>query len=121
MSHHHLSLYEREQLAILKERGLSFREIGKKLGRSHSTLSREWKKRAKFGRQYTPCKAHVKAHKIAVKQRTKAPLKNPLVFVYVRQKLRNKKWSPEIIAGRLPIDYPGQSIHISITPRKLAT
>ncbi len=111
MSHQHLSLHEREQLAILKAKGLSFRDIAKVLGRHHSTLSREWNSKAKYGRQYIPCRAQAKAEKIAKLQRTKAPLKNPLVFLYVRQKLRDRKWSPETIAGRLAIDHPSESIH----------
>lgn len=112
MSHHHLSLYEREQLAVLKAKGLSFREISQVLGRSHTTFSREWKNKAKYGKPYIPCKAHEKARKTAIQQRTKAPLKNKAVFLYVRHKLRDLKWSPEIIAGRLPLDYPGESIHL---------
>jgi IS30 family transposase len=111
MSHHHLSLYEREQLALGCAKGLSFRAIGRVLKRSHTTLTREWHERAKYGTQYIPCKAHEKAKKIEKEQRTKAPLKNPKVFLYVRQKLRDEHWSPEIIAGRLPIDEEGESIH----------
>lgn len=111
MNHHHLSLYEREQLAVLKAKGLSFREISKILGRNHATLSREWKNKAKYGKPYIPCKAHEKARKTAIRQRTKAPLKNKAVFLYVRHKLRDLNWSPETIAGRLPIDMPGESIH----------
>lgn len=111
MSHHHLSLYEREQLALGRAKGLTFREIGRRLKRSHTTLTREWGERAKYGTQYVPCRAQAKAEKLAKEQRTKAPLKNPLVFLYVRQKLRDSHWSPEIIAGRLPIDNPGESIH----------
>ena len=61
MSHHHLSLYEREQLAVLKAKGLSFREIGENLERNHTTLSREYRNKAKYGRPYIPCKAHDKA------------------------------------------------------------
>lgn len=111
MSHHHLSLYEREQLALGRAKGMSFREIGRQLHRSHTSLTREWHERAKYGTQYVPCTAQVKAEKVAKEQRTKAPLKNPKVFLYVRQKLRDEHWSPEIIAGRLPIDQPGESIH----------
>lgn len=111
MSYKHLSLYEREQLAILKAKGLSFRDIGKLLGRHHSTLSREWNSKAKYGKSYIPCKAQLQADKIALIQRTKAPLKNPQIFLYVREKLRDQKWSPETIAGRLAIDHPSESIH----------
>lgn len=104
-----LSLEEREKLFGLKIEGLSFREIGRRLGRSHATISREWHNRAKYGKKYLPCKAQALATKIAVNQRTKAPLKNPKTFLYVRQKLR-AHWTPEEIAGRLPIDHPGLSI-----------
>jgi IS30 family transposase len=45
-----------------------------------------------------------------VKQRYKAPLKNPAIFLYVRKHLREDGWSPETIAGRLPIDHPELSI-----------
>jgi len=110
MEYHHLSLEEREKLYAMKALKMSFRAIGKILGRDHGTISREWRNRAKYGKTYIPCKAQALAEKVATKQRTKAPLKNVQTFLYVRQKLR-KKWSPETIAGRLPIDLPGESIH----------
>jgi len=105
----HLSLEEREILYALREQGKSLREIEEVLGRSHTTLSREYKRHAKYGRKYLPCKAHQKALKKGKEQRTKAPLKNCKVFLYVREKLR-KNWSPEIISGRLSIDYPNESV-----------
>jgi IS30 family transposase len=110
MNHYrHLSLEERERTFGLKEQGLSFREIARVLGRHHTTLSREYGRHAKYGRGYLPCRAQTKAELKAVRQRTKAPLKNPLVFVYAREKLR-AGWSPETIAGRLSIDHPGETI-----------
>jgi len=105
----HLNLNEREQLSALRQQGLTFREIGLILGREHTSLSREYRKNSKYYRQYQPCKAQQKAEKIALRQRTKAPLKSHEVYLYVRQKLR-KKWTPEEIAGRLPIDMPGSRI-----------
>jgi len=107
--YNHLSLEEREKLYALKFQGISLRDIGKLLGRSHTTLGREFRRNAKYGKQYIPCKAHDKAVKRGVVQRYQAPLKSPLVFLYVRQHLR-KRWSPETIEGRLPIDFPGYSI-----------
>lgn len=107
--YHHLSLEEREKLYALKLQGISLHEIGQRLGRSHTTLGRELKRNAKYGNQYIPCKANTKAVKRGVNQRYQAPLKNPLIFLYVRKHLR-KRWSPETIEGRLPIDFPGYSI-----------
>lgn len=120
MNYKHLSLEEREKLFAFKEMGLSLREIGKRLRRSHSTLVRELK-RNKVGEgkrsneylifRYISCKAQKKADKRAWKQRYKAPLKNPLVFLYVREHLRDPhNRTPDEIAGRLRLDHPGESV-----------
>lgn len=108
-TYHHLSLEEREKLYAWKEKGLSFRKIGKLLKRNVGTLTREWKRHTRYGVPYLPCAAHRKAEIEAFKQRYRAPLKNPLVFLYVREHLRGG-WSPETIAGRLPLDHPGNTI-----------
>jgi IS30 family transposase len=110
-TYHHLSLEEREKLYAWKEAGISLRKIGQRLKRNVGTLSREWRRNAKYGIPYLPCTAHRKSEKRALKQRYRAPLKEPLIFLYVRTRLRDRKWSPEAIAGRLPIDYPGYSIN----------
>lgn len=107
----HLSLEERERFFAWKEQKVPLREIGRRLGRSHTTFIRELKRNAKYGKPYLPCTAYRKSEKRGLKQRYRAPLKEPLIFLYVREKLRDEKWSPETIAGRLPIDYPGYSIH----------
>lgn len=110
MKYKHITLEQREKLYALREQSLTFREIAKELGKSHTTWSREYKRHAKYGKNYVPCKAQAQAEKKAYEQHRKAPLKNPKVFLYVRQKLRCY-WTPEEIAGRLPIDHPGESIH----------
>ena len=110
-TYHHLSLEEREKVYAGREKGLSRRTIARQLNRDVGTISRELRRNAKYGIPYVPCLAHRKAEKRAFKQRYRAPLKEPLIFLYVRTRLRDKKWSPETIAGRLPIEYPGYSIH----------
>ena len=116
----HLSLEEREKLYALKSQGISLREIGRILGRSDTTLGRELKRnRTGLGKRsneylifrYVPCKAHLKALKRGVKQRTKAPLKETLIWLFVREHLRKPfNWTPEQISGRLPKLHPGRSI-----------
>src|SRR3989304_4856382 len=101
MRYKHLSLEEREKFYALKEQGFSLREIGRRLGRSHATFSREPKRNAKYGVSYLPCRAQKLCDKRALKQRYKAPLKNPTVFLHVREHLRGG-WTPDEIAGRLP-------------------
>jgi len=119
--YHHLSLEEREKLFCWKEKGIGIREIGRRLGRSPGSISRELKRNktgiGKNSREYLifrylPCKAQRKADRRALKQRTKCPLKNPAIFLYVREHLRKPYyWTPEEIAGRLIMDYPEYSIH----------
>lgn len=105
----HLTLEEREKLYCWQGQGKSLRWCASQLGRTHTTLSRELHRNAKYGQEYLPCLADRIAVKRGERQRHHAPLKNPQVFLYVREKLR-KGWSPETIAGRLPIDHPGFSI-----------
>lgn len=105
----HLSLLERERLFGLLKQGKSLRSIGKELGRSHTTLAREIQRNSKFGRAYIPCKAQARYDRVTVRQRKKGPLKNPGVYLYVRENLR-KGLSPQAIAGRLSLDIPGESI-----------
>lgn len=110
-----LSLQEREELYGLKKLGWSLGEIGKKLKRNKGTLSRELKRNAMHvGRAptdvYIPCKAQVKAEKRASMQGSQASWKGPEVYLYVRTHLKEDRWSPEQIAGRLSIDHP--DLHI---------
>ncbi len=72
-------------------------------------MSDELKNNAKYGAAYIPCKAQRLSDKRGVRQRCHAPLKNPLVFLYVREHLR-MGWSPDEISGRLKLDYPEYSI-----------
>ena len=118
MKFKHLSLEEREKFFAWKEQRVSLREIGRRLGRSHSTFVREIKRnKTGHGRcsneylsmVYLPCKAQRKADKRAAKQRYQAPFKNPLVFLFVRENLRAGR-TPDEIAGRLPIIHPGYSV-----------
>ncbi len=110
----HLTLEDRERLYALREQRISLRRIATIVGRSQSSLTRELQRNIKYGNEYfgntyLPCKAHALSEKRAKKQRYKAPLKSPEIFLYVREHLR-MRWSPETIAGRLSIDHPDLSI-----------
>jgi len=113
---------ERELLYGWRKEGVSLREIGRRLGRDHTSLSDELRvnKTGKgknsheyFSQEYLPGLAHEKALKRALKQRTKAPLKEPLIFLYVRGHLRKPYfWTPEQISGKLSLEYPGKQVSI---------
>ena len=105
----HLSLLEREKLYALKSQGLSLREVGRRLKRSQSNLSRELKRNAPYGAEYIPCRAQRLSDRRGRRQRYRAPLKNPQVFLFVRESLRIGL-SPDEIAGRLPLIHPEESV-----------
>lgn len=96
-------------IAQWKDQGLSGRQIAKRLGRNVSTISREIARNSFDGKFYEPLHAQ---HKAEVKKNrawgAKHPLKNPWVYAYVMDKLRNG-WSPEQIAGRLKLEYADYS------------
>ena len=109
-SYKHISLVEREKLYAWKEQGVSLRTIAARLHRNVGTISRELKRHTKYGKPYLPCLAQRQADRWTARQRYQAPLKSPLVFLFVRHHLRDLHWSPEKIAGRLAKTYPGYTI-----------
>lgn len=107
----HLSLDERVIIYTLLQQKESVREIARTLGRNVGTVSRELKRnKMRVYLPYFPTTAHQKALSTATQQRTKAPLKNPETYLYVRQKLREEDWSPQLISGRIRRDKPHLSI-----------
>lgn len=115
-----MSLTERELLYGWRKEGVSLREIGRRLGRDHTSLADELRvnktgkgKRSHelFNQEYLPALAHEKSVKRASKQRQKAPLKEPAIFLYVRVHVRKPYyWTPEQISGKLPLEHPGKAI-----------
>ncbi|WP_425556373.1 transposase, partial [Kitasatospora nipponensis] len=98
-----LSLQERETIADLRRLGWSLRAIGRQVGRSPSTITREVEARSTGG-LYLPHGAHRDA---AVKRtRPKsAKLAQPgRLRDYVADRLA-QQWSPEQISGVLSRDY----------------
>lgn len=106
-----LSIEERELIKELLSDGCSLREIGRQLDRPHTTIARELQKRSSpVTRHYTPRLAQEKVHAMAVARGERERLKHPLIREYVEEKLR-ALWSPEQIAGRLPLEHPGYTVN----------
>jgi IS30 family transposase len=102
----YLDRVERYELARLKEAGHSVREIGRRMGRSASTISRELRRnQAPRTGLYQPERAEALAWQ---RQRRPKPSKlsqNPLLRAVV-QKLLMKRYSPDQVAGRLRLLHP---------------
>lgn len=109
--HSHLSIEEREMIGIMLAQGKSHREIGRSLGRHHTTIGRELEQNAPpiYKGYYLAHKAHERATKRRVESHQRPRLKNPCIREYVVEKLKDR-WSPEQIAGRISLEYPG--LHI---------
>jgi IS30 family transposase len=110
----YLSRLERYELARLLEFGLSQRAIAARLGRSPSTICRELQRnRDSRSGQYQPDRAEWLAWE---RQRRPKPSKcsADAKLRHTVQQLLDRRYSPEQVAGRLPVLYPdNQAMRIS--------
>lgn len=106
-SYTHLSIEEREEIAINLEKLENITSIAKVLGRHKSTISRELKKNSPLVRCvcYRANRAQQKSDRRKQKSHERQRLKNPEIRSYTANKIKNG-WTPELIAGRLPVDKP---------------
>jgi IS30 family transposase len=106
----HLSLAERDRLAIFRAQELSINEIARRLHRNKSTVSRELQRNSgPVYKSYGGGSADHRARQRKYQASQRDRLKNERIRSYVRSKLY-LGWSPEQIAGRLLDDVPGESI-----------
>src|ERR671927_675271 len=94
----HLTLGEREQLAVLKAEGLSLRAIARALGRAASTVSRELRRTALPKGGYLP--VHAEGCYRERRQRQAVLERDERLGRFVRERLL-EGWTPEQIAGWL--------------------
>lgn len=109
--HNHLSLDEREIISIMLAQDKSYREIGKALGRHHTTISREILTNAPPVHKgyYLAHKAHNRATERRIETHKRPRLKDELTRNYVVRMIK-KGWSPEQIEGRITEDQSGLAI-----------
>ncbi len=112
MAHYHqLTIEERETVqAGLWERR-SIREIARGLGRNPSTISRELHRNIKGEqRRYAPRLAHLRAGERIHTRGQRPRLKHAVIRAYTIKKLKEEDYSPEQIAGTLPLAHPAYTI-----------
>jgi IS30 family transposase len=106
----HLSSEERDKIAILRVKGLSYGSIAKVIDRDKSTIYREYERnKSPIYNVYLPHKADVRSGERKCKSGIRPRLKNTMIEKYVISKLK-LGWSPEQISGRISNDYPDLSI-----------
>jgi len=108
MSYCHLTENERYVISHLKLAGYSLREIGHRLGRHHTTISREitrnrptYSDDAVYWYYVTHPTATTRSHKARHHRRRN----HRRLYHYVASKIR-LDWSPEAIAARVKLGYP---------------
>ena len=106
MGRPHLTLHERETLARCLHIGLSLRSIGCILNRSPAGLCKERKRNSQNG-AYSPYEAHGKACRRRKRSAHRKKKLLPALEAYIFDKMQ-QYWSPEQVAGRLPVDFPNE-------------
>lgn len=100
---------------LRRELGLSFRAIGRVLGRAHTTIAREWAKDVDGGGAYHPSRAERGARARRARPKQLRLQQDPELAVEVAAGLR-RRWSPEQVAGRLRRKHPDDARwHVSHT------
>jgi transposase, IS30 family len=114
MQYTHLSIEEREIIQSMWWERKSIRSIAQRLGRSHTSISRELKRNfPPERRQYTSRLAHARANEKKTERGRKDRLKNDIVRTYVVDHLK-RRWSPEQISLRIDIDLGVRISHEAI-------
>jgi IS30 family transposase len=115
MPYNHLTEQNRYVISHLKLAGCSYREIARRIGRSHTTISREIKRNGPKipGDVYW----YYVTHPVAVERLHHAKnhrrQDNKMLMRYVESKIR-QGWPPEVISARLKLNYPtDQQMRIS--------
>jgi len=104
MNYTHLTADERYQIDDLQREGFSQKAIAEMIGRSASTLSREFH-RNKGDRGWRPRQAHLKAtDRLIVRSTANVKRASEAAWNYAKEHLQNNQWSPEQIAGRLEFE-----------------
>jgi transposase, IS30 family len=112
----HLTFAEREEISIGLSTGKRIVEIARAISRDSSTLYREINRNnPKINTvQYRANRAQLRNDERKIASHERKRLNNTSIQKYVVKKLK-AEWTPELIAGKLPIDKPGlETNHESI-------
>jgi len=107
MSGSHLTLVERVKIQMHYEQGMNPTAIASNLNRSIGTITRELERNS-TARGYDA----ERAHRMYLERRQPCRPAKKLDYAplrkYVVEKLREEEWTPEEVAGRLPLDFPDE-------------
>ena len=101
-----LSHAEREEISLLHGLGHSDREIGRRIGRAHTTVGRELNRNGNRDGTYRALAAQRRAEERARRPKPGKLGSHPRLRGYVVDKLRSEQWSPRTISHALEMDFP---------------
>jgi len=96
-----ISFYERQKIELWIRFKQPYRQIGRRLGRDHTVISREVARNISRDGIYRANEAEEKARRRERKTNQKIMDKNPHLRRFVIKKLRDEQLSPEQISGQL--------------------
>lgn len=106
MSYHHFTPVERGKIELMTKQGKSPQQIADELGFHRTSVLRELK-RNKTGKHYDAETAQKRYTKRRKASRPKGKLDDDTPLrEYTIEKIAGEQWTPDLVAGRLPLDYP---------------
>jgi len=102
----YLSHAEREEIAVLHAQRVGVREIGRRIGRPHTTVSRELARNRNKDGGYRALTAQHRAEARARRPKPGRLARNPRLRRFVVAKLEREQWSPRQISQALRMEFP---------------
>jgi IS30 family transposase len=101
----YLSHAEREEIAILHGLGHGVREIGRRIGRNHTTVARELSRNRNRDGSYRALPAQRRAEARARRPKPGKLARHPALRAFVVAKLATEQWSPRQISQALSMEF----------------
>jgi IS30 family transposase len=102
----YLSHADREEIAILHAQRVGVREIGRRIGRPHTTVVREVARNGNRDGTYRALTAQHRAEARARRPKPGKLARSPRLRGFVAAKLAGEQWSPRQISQALPMEFP---------------
>lgn len=105
MSYRHFTPMTRAKLELLHQQGLTPTAIARQLGCHRTSVSRELR-RNRTGSAYCAQAAQERYTQRRIRCRPRGRLAHEPLRDYISEKIAVDRWSPELVAGVLPLEYP---------------
>jgi IS30 family transposase len=105
MSYRHFTPMTRAKVELLHQQGLTYTAIAAQVGCHRTSVSRELR-RNRTGSAYCAPAAQERYRQRRTRCRPRGRLAHEPLRDYVSERIALDKWSPELVAGFLPLKYP---------------